>query len=364
MKKLFSGGFNLLQTGIAWAIYFLINLVFCIKYNPSEAIHPLYILVLYPVIVIGIYKTTAYLRIQQKNYFFLTLAFVIFLFSFFLLNYTGYLMDYAGRWPVFAGRSDGLKICGAGYLQLFCLLIFLISLFCWRTKINIGGILLLFALSPAFWREIAVRSDSLCIMLLVFVFITFHFYYPAFWNKHKTLSAVIAGLFLCTELLVAVPLLLYFFRLLSKYSAKERTLFVLTVLACFFVLLLPFLFGEQGGLLKHLEYHSFILQLYHGNSLQFYKMNIWLLGLGFILLLYAAFAWKQMRDMYFLAGLFLFLFILAAFIHTGIKDGFYSSIFEAKSDLSSFNVCIPYFLFYIHEMKKRTFDFSKYHIDY
>ena len=86
--------------------------------------------------------------------------------------------------------------------------------------------------------------------------------------------------------------------------------------------------------------------------------------LGFILLLIAAIKWKRMKDMYFLAGAFLFMLVLTIGIRIGLKNGFDTVISGDEFDKSYFNVCIPFFLFIIHEIKKKKFDSSGYHFDY
>lgn len=375
-----------LQLSIAWVVYLFINVVFCIKYNPFEAVHPLYFVILYPLIILGIYKASTVFRIQQQNYFFLVLAVAIFLFSLFLWQHINRWSLHVDRWSALAFWSENLKngrfpygtpthlgtyaspfpvwqlfhfpfylLGDTAYGQLFCLLIFFVSLFYWRTKINIGGIVLLLALSPAFWWEIAVRSDLLCNMLLLFVFLTSQFYYSAFWEKHKLLAAAITGLFLCTKLFVAIPLLLYFFPKFLRFTTKEKIGFSVVVLACFFIPFLPFLFGEHS-LLKHPEYNPFFQQTRQGSPLVFIA--------GGVLMIIAALVWRRMKDLYFLAGLFLFALVLTIGIRIGIKNGWDTIIFEDEFDKSYFNVCLPFFLFCIHEARKKVFNYSSYHINY
>ena len=290
MKKSHTEHSEQLQTVVAWTVYLFVNVVFCIRYNTFDAIHPLFLIIFYPLAVFVIYKATSYIRIQQKNYFYLILVFVILLLALFLWHYIDRWSVRVDRWSALAFWSENLKngnfpygtpthlggyaspfpvwqlfhfpfhlLGDTAYGQLFCLLIFFTLLFYWRTKINIGGIALLLALSPAFWWEIAVRSDLLCNMLLLFVFITAQFYYSAFWDKHKTLTAAIVGLFLCTKMLVAIPLFLYFLPKFLKYNIKEKTVFALIVIACFSIPFLPFLFGENS-ILNHPEYNPFFQQ--------------------------------------------------------------------------------------------------------
>jgi len=375
INNLYSGQTDRLQTGIAWTIYFFINVIFCIKYNPFEIIHPLFLLVFYPLAVIGIYKATVYMHIQRKNYFFLILTFAILLLALFLWHHIDRWSVKVDRWSALAFWSENLKngrfpyetpshlggypspfpiwqlfhfpfylMGDTAYGQLFCLLIFFIALFYWRTKMNIGGIILLLVLSPGFWWEIAVRSDLLSNMLLLFVFLTALFYCSSFWDKHKILTSAITGFFLCTRLFVAIPLFLYLFPRFLKYSTKEKIGLTLMVIACFVIPFSPFLFGEHG-ILHHPEYNPIILQIRQGNG--------WVFAAGVVLLIIAALKWKNMRNMYFMAGLFLFTLVLARGVKIGLEDGWHSALFGPRFDKSYFNVCIPFFLFFIHVFSTR-----------
>jgi len=382
-----------LKVGIAWTVYFFVNVIFCIKYNPFEAIHPLLIVISYPLIVFGIYKITVLIRVQQQNYFFLILGFAIVILALFLWHYIDRWSVDVDRWSALAFWSESLLngqynfgshthlggyasplpvwqlfhfpfylLGDTAYGQLFCLLIFFVFLFCWRTRLNIGGITLLLALSPGFWWEIAVRSDLLFNMLLLFVFLTAQFYYSAFWDKHKILTGAIVGLFICTKLFVVIPLFLFFFPRFLKYNMKEKIGFAITVIVCFSIPFIPFLFNENS-ILSNEKYNPFILQLCQGNDWQSCQMNILLLAIGSILLVIFAFMWKQIRELYFMTGLFLFALILAVGIYWGTQIGWSSVVLGDKFDKSYFNICIPFFLFFIHEIKIRAFDYSNYLIN-
>jgi len=321
----------------------------------------------------------------------LIVAFAILLFALFLWHHIDRWSVKVDRWSALAFWSENLKngrfpygtpthlggyatplpiwqlfhfpfylMGDTAYGQWFCLFIFFAALFHWRTKMNVGGIIILLALSPGFWWEIAVRSDLLCNMLLLFVFLTAQFYNPAFWNKHKILTAAITGLFLCTKMFVAIPLFLYFFPKFITFTGKEKAGFAITAIACFIVPFLPFLFGE-AGILEHPEYNPLIMQMSQGNNLHNIQNNFWLFAvtkiiLPGILLLCASFMWNRMRDLYFLSGLFLFVLVLLVGIRIGMEDGWSSAIFDPHFDKSYFNVCLPFFLFFIHETKLKISD--------
>ena len=361
----------------AWIFYLFINVIFCVKYNPFESINSLWIILGYPLAALGIYKITTINRLQQKNFFFLLLVLFILILSAFLLIYIDpYSVD-VDRWSALAFWSENLKngqfpygtpthmgghaspypvwqlfhfpfhlLGDTGYGQIFCLLAFFIYLFCQRTRMNIGGFILLLAISPAFWWEISVRSDLLCNMLLIFIFLSAHFFYSDYWKKHKYLAGLIVGLFLCTKMLVAIPLFLYFFSRFLKYTTKEKIGFALLVVVGLAVPFLPFLFGENS-ILNHPEYNPVLVQTRQG--------NIFVVIVGFLLILWSSLSWKKMQKCFFLCGLFLFalIFTVGTRIYLSQNCGLNCILFgDDELDISYFNVSMPFFLYCIGEVRK------------
>ena len=356
-----------LITLFAWLFYLTINVIFCIKYNPFDEIKPVWIALFYPLFAFGIYKLTKIGRLQQKNFFFSLLAFFILAFSVFLLIYIDpYSVD-VDRWSALAFWSENLKngqfpygtpthmggyaspypvwqlfhfpfhlLGDTGYGQIFCLLAFFIYLFCQRTRMNIGGFALLLLLSPAFWWEISVRSDLLCNMLLVFTFLSAQFFYSGYWEKHKPLAGLITGLFLCTKMLVAIPLFLYFFPKFLSYNKREKIGFALLVIAGFALPFLPFLFGESG-ILNHPEYNPFLQQTRQGNFL--------IVMAGFLLVLLASLVWKKTRECFFFCGLFLFALIFTVGFRIYLNNDLSYVLFQDEFDKSYFNASLPFFIF-------------------
>ena len=366
-------------TIVSWIFYLFINIIFCIKYNPFDQIKSLWIILAYPLFVFCIYKITTRNRLLQKNLFFLILSFLILSFSVFLLIHIDpYSVD-VDRWSALAFWSENLKngqfpygtpthmggyaspypiwqifhfpfhlMGDTGYGQIFCLFTFFIYLFCQRTRMNIGCFVLFLTLSPAFWWEVSVRSDLLCNMLLVFIFLSAQFFYSDYWNKHKYLAGLIAGLFLCTKMLVTIPLFLYFFPNFLRYSGKEKTGFVLLVIIGFVLPFLPFLFGESG-ILNHPEYNPFFQQTRQGNSL--------VVIVGFLLIFFTSLSWRKMQDCFLLCGLFLFALILTVGFRIYLNYDLNYVIFQDEFDKSYFNAGLPFFLFCLSSVLGRKSDY-------
>ena len=360
---------NKLQRILSWSIYLFINLIFCIKYNPVADIKVLYMLITYPLLILGVNKLTQYKNIQQRNGFFILVASCMLLLAFLLMHYIDKYSIDVDRWSALTFWSENLKngifpygtpthmggyaspypvwqlfhfpfylLGDTGYGQLFCLLVFFVFLYLNRKRMNSRAFLLLLALSPGFWWEMSVRSDLLCNMLLVYIFLSSMFYY-GFWEKHRYLSALIVGLFLCTKMLVVIPLFIFMFPKFIQLDIKERGKVVLLVLAGLLIPFLPFLFGEHG-ILNHPEYNPILQQTRQG--------NIWVVIFLLIMIVFASLKWKTMRDCFFFSGLFLFLLILFVGIEITLYNDINYTIFGDEFDISYFNVSIPFFLFCIN----------------
>jgi len=365
-----------LQNVTAWCIYFFVNIVFCVKYNPFPSVSPFYFVIGYPVIVWSIYKLFNYRKLTSKTYFYITLSVAIIAFAAFLMQYIDKYSVDVDRWSALSFWSENLKngkfpygtpthmggyaspfpvwqlfhfpfylLGDTGYGQLFCLAVFFIFLYCNREKIHAGSFLLLLALSPGFWWEMSVRSDLLCNMLLVYIFLSSMFYYKGYWDRHIYLSAFIVGLFLCTKLLVTIPLFICFFPKFLTLENRRKVLFALCVAAGLILPFIPFLTGENS-LLNHPEYNPMLQQTRQG--------SIWIVFIGFVLILIASLKSKVMRDYFFTSGLFLFLLILTVGVRIMLAHDLHYVFFGDEFDVSYFNVSIPFCLFCLNEIRTDT----------
>jgi len=365
-----------IQEQLAWGLYFFINIIFCIKYNPIDAIKPFYLLVAYPTIVLLVYKFAKYKDIREKKIFFAAIASCILLLSVFLMIYIDKYSIEVDRWSALEYWSENLKngefpygskthrghyaspypvwqlfhfpfylLGDTGYGQIFCLSIFLIFIYRIRNYVNSGAFILLLAMSPSFWWEMAVRSDSLSNMFLAFIFLSLLFYKPLLWDKHKYWIGLIVGLFLCTKMLVVIPLFLYFFRkFLSIKTVKEKFFFISVILIGLIVPFLPFVFGEKSILNN--PYNPILVQVHDGNILTFL--------VGVVVVVWASFQWKSMKNCYFYCAILLFLLIFSVGLKTTFGTNIHHTLFEDGLDISYFTTSIPYILFCISEFRKNT----------
>ena len=369
--KIISPGKAKIQEWIAWAIYFFINIVFCIKYNPFDAIKPVYMMIGYPAVVLLVYQGIRHFVVRHEKVFFIAVScFILALSLVFLFIIDKYALN-VDRWSALEYWSENLKngqypygtkthlgnyaspypvwqmfhfpfylLGDTGYGSIFCLVLFLTFLYRIRTQVRIVPYIVLLLMAPCFWWEFTVRSDSLPNMFLVFIFLAMLFYRPVLWDRYPYWMGLIVGLFLCTKMLVVIPLFLYFFpKFLSLKTMKAKFLFFFMALCGLAVPFLPFLFGEKSILNN--PYNPMLVQIRDGNIMTFV--------VGMVVITWASLKWKNMKTCFFLSGLFLFLTIFAIGVKVTIDQTLHDTIFGNGLDISYFTTALPFILFCIIE---------------
>jgi hypothetical protein len=192
----------------------------------------------------------------------------------------------------------------------------------------------LLCISPAYWWEVAVRSDALNNALLVFVLIL--------WLKNtgRTLStnflliAIICGLISATRLTAILPLALYFFKPYIQLSWKQKIIFPVIILLVFVLIFSPFIFWDTNTWIFFTR-NPFMSQADKGNIYIFTLMVI--LG-GFM-----AYKWKNIEEYFNTTSLFIFIFILASQIGLIYAAQSRSNLFSDNiCDISYFSLLLPY----------------------
>jgi hypothetical protein len=196
--------------------------------------------------------------------------------------------------------------------------------------------LLLLCISPAYWWEIAVRSDSLSNALLVFVFIL--------WFKKRDYSIstsfwlVVAacGLIASTRLSALLPIALYFFKPFIQLQWKLKILFLASTLCVTIATFTPFILWDTRSWI-FFHRNPFMSQASIGNSYLLLAMVL----LGCIL----AMRIKTISSFFNSASIFIFIFVLSAQISLIITKGIHGSIFtDSLYDVSYFTLILPYTL--------------------
>lgn len=196
--------------------------------------------------------------------------------------------------------------------------------------------LLLLCIAPAYWWEVAVRSDSLSNAFLVFCLI--------FWYRKKRLSlsvnfwltVVICGLISSTRLSAIIPLALFLFKPFIQLRWKQKVIFPLAILGVAVVTFIPFIFWDTENWI-FFSRNPFMSQTSVGNPVVLSIMVV----AGCIF----AINWKSMVQFSNITSIFMFLFILSSQISLIITRGIHGSIFtDSLYDVSYFTLILPYIL--------------------
>lgn len=221
-----------------------------------------------------------------------------------------------------------------GWLQAFCLLLFAGAIYyyfrSWRAVL---GILLLLCLSPAYWWEIATRSDGLSNALVVCSVILFMERYPLLMKDKWWVLALIAGSVASTRLSAVVPLALYLFKPWIETDWKRKIGFIAIALLVVFGIFAPYIFWDTDTWI-FLQYNPFITQTLQGSK-------ILLLGMVCIAILIA---YKKKTFYYYVSttSVFLFVFMLASLLGVFWMRHIPISFSNGLWDISYFTLALPY----------------------
>ena len=201
----------------------------------------------------------------------------------------------------------------------------------------VAGILL--CISPAFWYEIAVRSDLITNTMLSALI--------AEWLVHKNVKlinnviglAILVGLTLSTRLIAVIPLCVLYGYEFLQLSWKKQSLFLLIILGTFTLTMLPFALW-QGSTLLFFEYNPFVLQTRQGSFL--------------VLLIFACGAigvtvWMHGRMNYrtIITGLLLTSLVVMSFVEKMWKENLWTELFSPTFDITYLSVALPFYIVYL-----------------
>lgn len=204
--------------------------------------------------------------------------------------------------------------------------------------------LLLFCLSPAYWWEVAVRSDSLSNALLVFVFIVWYRKQKYTLSNNFLFTIIACGLLASTRLSAILPLALFFFKPFVELLWRQKIFFPLGVLGIVLLTFGPFIFWDTHSWI-FFSRNPFMSQTSVGNPVLLLAMII----LGGL----AAFQWKNTKQLFFVISVFLFVFILSSQVSLIVTRGVHGSVFEdSLYDISYFSLILPYTLAYLTSNKE------------
>lgn len=357
-------------------IYLFVNVLFILKYTQRTSIQPLIPAVLYVLFITGLclfFKILSNKKDKLFKYLTFTVTSLTVIFITFILIKIDPLSVRVDRWSAVTYFLDSLLKgeypyaasthvsstnypspfpvwylvnfpfyilgdTGIGLIFFFLLVVFVFYKFSKSYKITFLFLLFLI-LSPAYWWEVAVRSDSLSNAILVFSIIIFYEVRKLSMDKNFLLTIIICGLVASTRLSAILPLAIYFFPSFLKINLKKKIVFSISVISLFVITFLPFiLWNTQEWIF--FKRNPFMSQTSVGNT--------FVLGIMMLFGIYLSIKWKETNQFLNNTSLYVFIFMISSLIGLIVTKGIDNSIFtDSTYDISYLNLCLPYCIAYI-----------------
>lgn len=360
----------------AWAVYLLVNSAFIFKYAARTPYSPLLFLVLWLVAAAAVvWAFRRIVRSEQRARWAtiaMTVAAVALIAA--LLIVVDPLSVNVDRWSATTYWLDALfdgvypygvhtHVCETNYPSpfplwhylnlpfwlmgdvglglIFFLLLLVVTLQWFRRSWRLTAqALLLLLLSPAYWWEVAVRSDGLSNALLIFCVVLFMERRRISFTTQWPLAALLVGLAASTRLSAIIPLGLY---LAASYLRSSRLslclspLIVVAVVAAFF---LPFVLWDTATW-PFLSRNPLLTQSSTGNP--------WTLLVMAAVALLLVFCYNtDLRRYMTSTAAFMFVFFLVAITYNHLVNHAGTHPFDdADFDISYLSLSLPYALYAI-----------------
>ncbi len=349
-----------------YLLYFMINVCFIVKYGSRVTSYYLLFVFLYGFGVMLL----SFLKMESSKKWYVVLLAVIGIIGMFVLqqsidpmsinvdrwsaihNFLDKLLQgeypyaakthldgYGSPFPVWQVFHLPFYFLGnVGLSIIFVFVLFLLSVWNMNNKACFRVLVFLF-MSPAFWYEVAVRSDILTNFLFCCTIMNLLYLRQITLEKNTYFIAIICGLLLSTRISVAVPLAVMFFKSFCSLPWLKKFGFLLTALLVFALTFVPFLFYEQGEMLFFFQYNPFILQTRQGNLIMF----ILLIPIG----IYFSMNWTNYVRCMEYSAYMLGLLVLLTYISTFINNKDWT--FQGFYDITYLNMMLPFLVMALQE---------------
>lgn len=358
------------------ALFFTVNAFFILKYFDRVGINPYFSVAIYIFVILGFIALYHHLstkiseRISKILYFGLIVVMIVAISTLFILidpysirvdrwSALSFFWDsvfqgiypygththvsetnFASPFPLWHLISLPFYLLGDVGLEI----IFFLILIGFALKYYFGSyqkallFLSLLCLSPGYWWEVSVRSDALSNALLVFMIIIWFTKTKKSMSNNLLLTIFICGSIAATRMTAIIPLALFFFRPYLNISTKQKIIFPIASLLVALVFFLPFIFWNTENWV-FFSRNPFMSQTGNG--------NIYVLLVMLVIGLTISLSWRNIQQFSGLTAVFIFVFILSNLIVRIINAGQGNLFSDAISDISYFNLSLPYTIFYI-----------------
>ena len=252
-------------------------------------------------------------------------------------GYPTHLGGYGSPFPVWQMFHLPFCLLGNVGLSIFVVTVaFIVTIyFCRSSKAALVATILL-CVSPAFWYEIAVRSDLVTNMLLVAII--------AEWLVCKQIKltpyiipiGVLSGLILSTRFIAIIPICVIYGYEFLKMGWKKQLVFLFTTLGTFGLTFLPFILWD-GSTLLFFEYNPFVLQTRQGS---------WVVLLLFAIIAIAITIYQKgsIKHRTAYTGLLLTTLVTMAFIEKMYQQNLWKDLYSSAFDITYLSTALPFYI--------------------
>ena len=369
---------------LQWGVFLCVNILFVCKYIPRAGYNPFVSSILYGITVIGVimlYKHLITPRLNERKACYISITILTGIVTCIALaillidpltirvdrwSATSYFLDalfqgiypysvhthvcdtnYPSPFPFWHYLNIPFWLLGdVGWIQVFSLLLFIFAIwYYYRSWHIILNVLLLFCLSPAYWWEIATRSDGVSNILFMLSCIMFIQRKPIEMSHQWWLLAIIAGCIASTRLSSVIPLALYLFRPWFDVDWKRKTGFICIALAIVLFFFAPYILWDTTNWV-FFERNPFITQSRQGNS--------WILLCMVIVAI--CIAYKKQTFYYYVSttSVFMFAFMFFSQLAGLVLSEAPFSFIDDRCDISYFTLSLPFAILSLSYPKRTT----------
>ena len=242
---------------------------------------------------------------------------------------------YASPFPLWHYLNIPFWLMGeVGWIQAFFLLVFVGAIYYYfRSWKIVLSTLLLLCISPAYWWEIATRSDGLSNAFLVGSVLLFIHRFPVKMEDKWWLLAILSGCIASTRLSAIIPIALYLFRPWLEVDWKKKLGFIGIALGVVLIFFMPYVLWDTTHWV-FFHRNPFMSQTSPGSP--------WILGVMVIVAI--GLAYRKMTFLRYAETTAVFLFAFMLFTQLGVIWRMEEpvTLFSTHCDISYFTLSLPY----------------------
>lgn len=298
------------------------------------------ILIFFPIIAIGIQYAIDPLSIQVDRWSAIHNFLSGMLQGLYPYGQQTHLGGYGSPFPVWQLLHLPFYIVGnVGLSIIVVTILFLWTLYrLYPKKVAIAASVLL-CISPAFWYEVAVRSDLITNIMLSAIIVEWLLHKDIKLNDHWIWIGCIVGLTLSTRFVAVIPICVIYGYEFLQMNWKKQSLFIFIVISIFALTMLPFVFWK-GSTLLFFDYNPFVLQTRQGS---------WFVFLIFSIIAIGGTIWMRGRiaHRWIVTGFLLTSLVTMAFVEKMWQQNLWNGLYTSAFDITYLSIALPFYIEYL-----------------